>query len=109
MFYCDIMSEEYSELWVTVKCRYTDEEKIKISSAWESLLSKYEVYDICDDENGEMFQADGIHFSIGAESSPSEKPNYKEQYKMFGEFLLAIQMTLAEWNLDIHIEKTGAS
>ncbi len=103
------MSEEYSELWVTIKCSYNKEQKTKISTAWESLLEKYEKYRIQDDEIGEMFQKDGIYFGIGAKDSKTDEPDYEAQYQMFGEFVWEIQDILMEWELDIHIQKTGAS
>ena len=94
------MGEEYSELWVTVRCRYSPSQKQDITKSWNTLLAKYKTYEISDDKHEEMFQNDGIHFSIGANSRKSDYPNYEMQYQMFGEFILAIQNTLMEWNLE---------
>lgn len=103
------MSEEYSELWVYIKCSHNTKEETEIQEAWESLLEKYKKYRIQDDTQGEMFQEDGIYFGIGAKDSKTDEPDYEAQYQMFGEFVLAIQEILIDWELDMHIQKTGAS
>ena len=105
----DFMGEVYSELWVKVKCNYTSEQKEAITRAWSSLLSKYKQYGIVDDTQGEMFEDDGINFGIGANDHNSIKPNYEMQYCVFGEFIWYIQEILVNWDLDLHIQKTGAS
>ncbi len=102
------MVEEYSELLVKFICNYSKEQETEIRKAWQSLLEKYEKCGIQDDEIGEMFQEDGIHFGIGAKDSKSDEPEYETRYQMFGEFVRAIQEILADWELDIHIQKTGA-
>jgi hypothetical protein len=101
------MVEMYSELWVNINCHYNSEQKTEIREAWQSLLAKYAEYGIMDDKHDEMFQRDVIHFGIAADDSVSKRPNYKEQYRMFGEFVRAIQEILKDWELDIHIQKTG--
>jgi len=103
------MPEEYSELWVKINCRYGTQHKTEIRNAWQSLLSKYEEHRIQDDTQGEMFQRDGINFGIGANASESDEPDYEAQYKMFGEFVRAIQEILVNWEFDMHIQKTGMS
>jgi hypothetical protein len=105
----DIMVEGYSELLVKFNCEYDKEQETEIRNAWQSLLEKYKKCGIQDDEIGEMFQEDGIHFGIGAKGSKSDEPEYEARYQMFGEFVRAIQEILADWELDIHIQKTGAS
>lgn len=102
------MGEVYSQLWVKIKCHYDAEQKSKIGKIWQSLLAKYRKYDILDDKHEDMFQKDGIHFGIAADTKMSEKPNYEMQYQMFGEFVRAIQEILI-WEFDLHIQKTGAS
>jgi hypothetical protein len=102
------MVEEYSELLVKFICNYNKEQETEIRNAWQSLLEKYKKCGIQDDEIGEMFQEDGIHFGIGAKDSKPGEPAYEARYQMFGEFVLAIQEILADWELDIHIKKIGA-
>ncbi len=103
------MVEEYSELLVKFNCDYNKEQETKIREAWQSLLEKYEKCGIRDDEIKEMLKEDGIHFGIGAKDRKSDEPVYEARYQMFGEFVRAIQEILADWELDIHIQKTGAS
>lgn len=103
------MSEEYSELWVKINCHYNKEQANEIRNVWQSLLAKYEKCGIQDDKIGEMFHKDVVSFGIGAKSSEYNEPYYEAQYQMFGEFVWEIQKILVEWELDIHIQKTGAS
>jgi hypothetical protein len=103
------MVEEYSELLVKFICNYNKEQETEIRNAWQSLLEKYKKCGIQDDEIGEMFQEDGIHFGIGAKDSKSDEPEYEARYQMFGEFVRAIQEILADWELNIQIQNTGAS
>ncbi len=103
------MVEGYSDLLVKFNCNYSKEQETEIRKAWQSLLEKYKKCGIQDDEIGEMLQEDGIHFGIGANNSRSDEPEHEARYQMFGEFVSAIQEILADWELDIHVKKTGAS
>lgn len=113
------MAEVYSEVWVTVNCRGNPQSaSSEIDEAWNKILNKYSEYGI-DNDTGSIagvgdvdlppqYDGDSVTFGLGAKADRGA-PNYEKQYQAMGEMVYAIQETMTDWEVDIEIQKTGAS
>ena len=115
----EIMAETYSQVWVTIHCNKNPQEyKDAINVAWREVLGKYEDQGVVNDTGSIVGvgnedlnpQLDGnkIEFGLGSYAR-NGGPDYEEQYQAMGEMVWRVQEEMVDWNVEVDIQKTGAS
>lgn len=113
------MGEVYSEVWVTVRCRKDPRQvQEEINDAWRKILDKYEEQGVVNDTGSMVgignqdldpqLDDDMVKFGLGSHERDGG-PNYEEQYQAMGEMVWRVQEALNEWDVEIEVQKTGAS
>lgn len=113
------MAEEYSEVWVTIRCSKDPQPfQDDINTAWREILDKYENQGVVNDTGSivgvgaedldPQIEDNTIVFGLGSHAR-NGGPHYDEQYQAMGEMIWRVQEAMIDWNVEIEIQKTGAS